>query len=120
MTEKKKLSPKNVLEDLTENVYKALNLLREARELDEEKKWELLLEVIGLIYNGLVNVLKLMDTIVDGVEGLHTRIGDLGNLMDRTNDRIDATIKLMERLQEWFDKVEEIMGKKPPSNQHLL
>jgi len=120
MTEKKKLSTKDVLDELTENVYKTLNLLRESKELDEEKKWELLLEVVGLIYNGLVNVLKLMDTIMDGVEGLHTRIGDLGNLMDRTNDRIEATIKLMERLQEWLDKVEEIMGKKPPPPQHLL
>jgi len=119
MTEKKKLSAKDVLEELTENVYKTLNLLREAKELDEEKKWELLLEVVGLIYNGLVNVLKLIDTVMDGVEGLHTRIGDLGSLMDRTNDRIDATIKLMERLQEWMDRVEEIMGKKPP-HEHLI
>ncbi len=118
--EKKRFSAKDILEHLTENVYNTLNLLRESRDLDEEKKWELLLEVIGVLYNGLVNVIKFMDTIMEGVEELHSRIGDLGGLMDRTNDKIEAAMRLMEKFEELIDRFEEMMGKKPPSKEHLI
>lgn len=112
MSEKEKKMPKDVIAELTENVYKTLNFLREVRDLDEEKKWELLLSVVGVIYNGLVNVLKLIDTVMENVEGLHTRMGDLGNLLDKANDRMDATMKYMEEIHELMKKIWDLAGRK--------
>lgn len=109
---------KDVLEELTKNVSRTLNFLREAYELEDEKKWELLLEVVGIIYAGMVEALKLMETVSEGVERVTSRIDEVVDLMNRTNDRIDATVRLMEKIDELMRKMELLTP--PEKKEHLL